>query len=271
MGFRLTHLPTAIRDHGVDVVELAGWQGRGIEFPRAPLGGIDHWTVGAPTGELPSAAILTYGRSDLLGPLCNVARGRRVGNRRARAFMVASGKANHAGRGRLSTSRGVADSNYDLFGLEVEYRPWSEPIRDEDLDVDARIHAAAAQVCGYTPDDVVGHWEYATPAGRKVDRNTVSAPLLRALIRNTTNRTPDLEDDMATVLAHFRTIKGSEENRHTYRVSGNVASWCGTQEEIRSAEFFGATWFGPLDPPLWQSLAVINGPLANQTRGVPAP
>lgn len=193
MGFRLTALPEAMRDHGVDVVELAGWQTRGIAFPSAPIGGIDHWTVGAAVGELPSAAILTYGRSDLPGPLCNVARGRRTDGR-CRAFMVASGKANHAGRGRWPTSSGrVADSNYELFGLEVEYRPYAEPIRDEDLDVDARVHAAAAQVCGYAAADVAGHWEYATPAGRKVDRKTIAGGRLRALVAARTN--PSQEDD----------------------------------------------------------------------------
>lgn len=74
------------------------------------------------------------------------------------------------------------------------------------------------------------------------------------------------EDDMATVLAHFRTKADSNDGMHTYRITGNLASWCGTHDEIRAAEFFGATWFGPLDPPVWRSMAVINGPLANQDR-----
>ena len=73
------------------------------------------------------------------------------------------------------------------------------------------------------------------------------------------------EEDMV-VLSHFRTKAESNDNMHTYRVSGNVASWCGTHAEIKDAEFFGATWFGPLNPDSWQSLAVINGPLANQDR-----
>ena len=193
---RLLALPEAMRDHGVDVVEVAGWQTRGIAFPQAPIGGIDHWTVGAATGELPSAAILTYGRSDLPGPLCNVARGRRT-NGRIRAYMIASGKANHAGRGRWQTTSGrVASSNYDLFGLEVEYRPWSEPIHDEDLEVDARIHAAAAQVCGYQSADVAGHHEYATPRGRKVDRQTVESGHLRSLVNVALTAASHTEDDM---------------------------------------------------------------------------
>ena len=77
--------------------------------------------------------------------------------------------------------------------------------------------------------------------------------------------TPE-EDDMAVVLSHFRTKAGSNDKMHTYRVDGNVASWCGTHAEIKAAEFFGATWFGPLEPDAWKSLAVINGPLANQDR-----
>lgn len=184
MGFRLTALPEAMRDHGVTVVEVAGCYGRGSAYPRPPVGGIDHWTVGAAAGEAPSLAICTYGRSDLRGPLVPVLRGRRT-NGRCRAFFIADGIGNHAGRGRLATSSGrTADGNDDLFGLEVEYRPYAEPIRDEDLDVDARIHAAAAQVCGYTAADVVGHWEYATPTGRKVDRKTIAGQRLRTLVND---------------------------------------------------------------------------------------
>ena len=206
---RLLALPEAMRDHGVDVVEWAGWQTRGIAFPRNPIGGIDHWTVGAATGELPSSAVLLYGRSDLPGPLCNVARGRRQNRRRARAHMIASGKANHAGAGIWPTTSGrTADSNYELFGLEVEYRPYTEPISDEDLEVDAAIHAAAAQVCGYRPEDVAGHWEYARPLGRKPDRKPVGGPLLRSLVNSAAQRrtpTPLTEED--DDMAHVELIK----------------------------------------------------------------
>src|SRR5690606_24544646 len=111
---RLIQLPEAMRDYGVEVVEVAGWQTRGAPFPRAPIGGLDHWTVGPATGEAPSLAVVTYGRSDLVGPLCQVLRGRRT-NGRARAFMVASGRANHGGIGRMTTTGGIASRNDQLF------------------------------------------------------------------------------------------------------------------------------------------------------------
>lgn len=195
MGFRLTALPEAMRDFGVEVVEVAGCYGRGPAYPRPPIMGVDHWTVGAARGEAPSLAICTYGRPDLRGPLCGVLRGRRT-NGRIRAFFVADGISNNAGRGSWPTTSGrTATGNADTFGLEVEYRPYAEPIRDEDLDVDARIHAAAAQVCGYTPADVAGHWEYATPHGRKVDRKTIAGHRLRGLVAAHSTSQPTVEED----------------------------------------------------------------------------
>lgn len=77
------------------------------------------------------------------------------------------------------------------------------------------------------------------------------------------------EDEMFT-LAWFRSTAGSDKNMHCYRVSSSgTAVWCGTHDEIKAAEYFGATWFGPLDPNVWQLHHVVNGPLANTERGRP--
>lgn len=185
MSFRLNELPTAMRDLGLEVVEVAGCYGRGRAFDQPPGASVDHWTVGAAAGEVPSLATVVYGDSsrNLPGPLCHVLRGRRrPGHARPRAYFVADGVANHAGAGRFVNVAGrVITGNSGLCGLEVEYRPYDEPITDADLEVDATVHAAFAQVCGFSSADVVGHWQYATPAGRKVDRRTVSTSLLRDL------------------------------------------------------------------------------------------
>jgi hypothetical protein len=77
--------------------------------------------------------------------------------------------------------------------------------------------------------------------------------------------TNEKEDEM-TVLAWCRTTPGSDKGMHCYRITGSTASWCGTHEEIKAAEFFGAKWMGPLDPHVWGSLAVHNGPLHNAGR-----
>jgi hypothetical protein len=116
---------------------------------------------------------------------------------------------------------------------------------------------------GYCGDRVLPHNVF--------KRKVCPGPTLIALAAHLDNGATsppitDEGDDEMVVLSHFRTKAGSNENIHTYRVSGNVASWCGTQAEIAAAEFFGAKWFGPLEPSAWQSLAVINGPLANQDR-----
>lgn len=241
---RLSELPAAMRDHGVAVVEVAGCYGRGSAFDRAPGVGVDHWTVGAARGEAPSLSVVTYGRSDptpLSGPLANVLRGRRVNGRPPRAFFIADGVSNNAGRGDIVTSSGRrATRNGDTFGLEVEYRPWDEPITDDDLAVDAAIHAAAAELCGYNADDVVGHFEWAVPRGRKTDRSTVGGPALRDLVRR--ELAPDREEDhmdwssmLAAMLQHRvdgRPLTGKE--------WGVVAWWSDTIAKKAPGDRYGA-------------------------------
>ena len=81
---------------------------------------------------------------------------------------------------------------------------------------------------------------------------------------------PPEDDDMQPpTLALLREKPGAGQPWHCYRVDGNVASWCPTTQAIDAARFLGAVWWGgsqakaELDPVIWSSLAVMNGPLAN--------
>ena len=82
-----------LRQAGLVVEEQPGWQQRGSSNFE-PNGVMWHHTA-APLGkDAPSLGIVTNGRADLAGPLCQV-----LITRSNLCVVIASGKANHAGTG----------------------------------------------------------------------------------------------------------------------------------------------------------------------------
>jgi hypothetical protein len=122
-----------LRAYGLKVVEVAGWQTRGSsEFH--PRGSIDHHTAGGLSGNAPSLGICTNGRSDLPGPLCHVLIGRDN-----TCYVIASGRANHAGTGSYAGVTG----NSNVYGVEHENTgTGSEPWREDQRVTAAKVHAA---------------------------------------------------------------------------------------------------------------------------------
>lgn len=122
-----------LRAYGLKVVEVAGWQTRGSsEFH--PRGSVDHHTAGGLSGNAPSLGICTNGRSDLPGPLCHVLIGRDN-----TCYVIASGRANHAGTG----SYGGVTGNSNVYGVEHENTgTGSEPWREDQRVTAAKVHAA---------------------------------------------------------------------------------------------------------------------------------
>lgn len=199
---RVLELPDALRRYEVEPVLVAGWETRGNEYPTRPLGALRHWTAGALRVGIPSLQILTFGRSDLPGPLCAVGQERAPADRDDRAYVVASGKANHAGAGLLNGIVG----NYRLLGLEIEWAPQlGEGFSARRRDVSERIMAALADCCA-DPEwgDVGEHREYALPAGRKIDTN-LDGDALRDRVQALLHPAPPVpaptEEDEAMFLA----------------------------------------------------------------------
>ena len=101
----------ALRDAGLAVVEVDGWRDRGSS-DFWPGGVVGHQTAGpAGGGDMPSLNTLIYGRPDLAGPLGNVGLGRS-----GTYYVVAAGRANHAGKGGW---RGLT-GNSSVLGIEAE-------------------------------------------------------------------------------------------------------------------------------------------------------
>jgi peptidoglycan hydrolase-like protein with peptidoglycan-binding domain len=166
MAFSLTWLPTILLDAGLKVAELPGWQTRGRGDVGTISGVICHHTAGSQTGNMPSLSILTNGRSDLPGPLSQFGFGRD-----GTFFVIAAGRANHAGAGNW---QGIATGNSSFIGIEAENTghtsgPLADPWPAVQLDAYRRGCAAILSKIRANAIMCCGHKEYALPQGRKLD------------------------------------------------------------------------------------------------------
>ena len=111
---------------------------------------------------MPTLGILKHGRSDLPGPLCNLGLGVD-----GTYYVVAAGRANHAGAGVWRT---VTTGNASFIGIEAENAGQMEDEWPEvQLDAYRRGVAALLRRIGAPPEMCCAHGEYARPAGRKND------------------------------------------------------------------------------------------------------
>jgi N-acetyl-anhydromuramyl-L-alanine amidase AmpD len=115
---------------------------------------------------MPSLGIVTNGRPDLPGPLSQLCLGRD-----GTFFVVAAGRANHAGVGNW---QGVTTGNSNFIGIEAENTglmdgPNADPWPDVQLDAYRRGVAAILEKIRTNAIMCCGHKEYALPVGRKRD------------------------------------------------------------------------------------------------------
>jgi peptidoglycan hydrolase-like protein with peptidoglycan-binding domain len=162
MAFSLTWLPEVLEDAGLKVAEQPGWRTRGRGEMGAVKGVICHHTAGGPNGIMPSLGVITHGRPGLSEPLAQLGLGRD-----GTFFVVAAGRANHAGRGMW---QGISTGNSSFIGIEAEHTgdkkvPWPAI----QLDAYRRGVAAILKKIGADPIMCCGHKEYALPKGRKPD------------------------------------------------------------------------------------------------------
>jgi N-acetyl-anhydromuramyl-L-alanine amidase AmpD len=165
MSPMLTWLPTVLLDAGLRVAEVPGWKTRGTDMGTVK-GVICHHTAGRKDGIMPSLDIVTNGRPNLSGPLSQLCLGRD-----GTFFVVAAGRANHAGVGNW---QGFATGNSSFIGIEAENTgqttgpnadPWPA------VQLDAYRRGVAAILTKIKADAIMccGHREYALPIGRKPD------------------------------------------------------------------------------------------------------
>src|ERR1041385_5319638 len=112
MPFSLVWLAEVLEDAGLKVAEQPGWRTRGRGDVGPTKGVICHHPAGPPTGIMPSLGTITNGRPGLTGPLAQLGLGRD-----GTFFVVAAGRANHAGAGDW---QGVSTGNSSFIGIEAE-------------------------------------------------------------------------------------------------------------------------------------------------------
>jgi hypothetical protein len=162
-----------LREAGLVVEEQPGWQTRGRIDGFQPDGVMWHHTAAGLGKDAPSLRVVTNGRSDLPGPLCQV-----LITRSNICIVIASGRANHAGTGAWN---GLKDrGNSTKYGIEVENTGYNstEPWRLDQLFV---LGKATAALIGYDASRVAEccmHKEYTK---RKIDMHTVSGVDMRTI------------------------------------------------------------------------------------------
>lgn len=162
MPYSLTWLPEILRNASLKVAEVEGWASRGRGDIGRIRGVMCHHTGTPNGGNMPTLNLLKMGRADLPGPLAQLGLGRD-----GTYYVVAAGRANHAGRGEW---RGLASGNSSFIGIEAENggRP-GDSWPDVQMDAYWRGVAAILRHIGAGTDMCCGHREYALPPGRKPD------------------------------------------------------------------------------------------------------
>lgn len=167
MAYSLTWLPDVLEAAGLKVAECTGWRTRGRGDVGTIRGVICHHTAGASQGVMPSLHTLINGRAasakakPLAGPLAQLGLARD-----GTIFVVAAGRANHAGVG---SWQGIDTGNSSFIGIEAENTGIGEPWPDVQLDAYYRAVAAILKHVGAPETMVCGHKEFALPKGRKND------------------------------------------------------------------------------------------------------
>lgn len=187
-------LPATLRAAGLKVVELDGWHGRGRPASSGdfnPVGVLCHHTASKADG-IAGTKILVDGRSDLPGPLAQFGL-----SRDGTVYVVASGRANHAGKARASGTVAAGDGNALYIGIEAMNDGVGEPWPPAQYQAYVKLAAALCKhVTGNSAATVRGHKETSTTGkiDPRFDMDTFRASVARHLddraVRPSAVRTP---------------------------------------------------------------------------------
>lgn len=186
MSYRyLIDLAKVLRDAGLDVVEIPGWTTRGRPSSTGgfdPVGNLWHHTGGASDSREYAEWMALTGRSDLPAPLCQVAV-----DRSGRCYVLAAGRANHAGAAQPSGPVPGGDGNEFYIGWEC-MNTGSEGWSGEQYAAMVTAAAATSRHYGWTADANRAHKE--TSVTGKWDPGLLVMDKFRADIE------AQMEDDM---------------------------------------------------------------------------
>lgn len=160
---RVSWLADCLRDGGLDVIEDAGWRGRGKDSLLSRLDPqvivCHHTASNEHAGEFPQLSAVRDGKPGVSGPLAQLLIGRGTG----RVYVIANGVANDAGKGGWMGYSG----NRKTIGIEAENNGLGEPWSGQMVDAYANIVACLLEQLGLDTNRCCGHKEWAP--GRKFD------------------------------------------------------------------------------------------------------
>lgn len=174
-----SNLPDLLREAGLTVIEIDGWETRGRDpehGPFAPVGVLNHHTGDKANGLAYAKWLFLVGRSDLPAPLCHLSI-----DRQGRVYVGAAGRANHAGKARAAGSVASGDGNTLYVGIEAQNtgtEGWSAEQYGALVTANAVINLHVTHNSAWTnhahyETSVTGKWDPGDPAGRLLGKNRV--------------------------------------------------------------------------------------------------
>lgn len=167
-----------LRAADLKVVEIDGWRTRGRPAYTGgfdPVGVLWHHTGGPGDGKDYAEWLAKVGRPDLPPPLCQLSVGRD-----GTWYVIAAGRANHAGEARASGTVAAGDGNELYIGVEcmnTGTEGWSE----DQYDSMVRGGAALGKALGtsvqtqraHYETSTTGKWDPGDPKGKRLGNNRV--------------------------------------------------------------------------------------------------
>lgn len=168
----LSDLPDALAAKAIPFQLVDGWASRGRPPSTGqfnPSGVLCHHTA-SPAGASDQSElnVILSGNSEAPGPISQLLLGRQYRG----LYVVAAGRANHAGSGRAPwLGQGKTDGNAAMIGIEVANNGVGERWPDWQTDLYARTVAALLDWYGYPLDNVLLHYTFSQPyyPGSKCD------------------------------------------------------------------------------------------------------
>lgn len=164
MAHHHVRLRKALKGHGLRLVPIDGWWGRGRPPSTGgfnPVGVLCHHTGSATGGKSYAEWMARVGRSDLPAPLCQIGL-----DKDGTVYLCASGRANHAGTAKASGPIAAGDGNAMYIGIEAMNsgsEGWSKKQYDAYVTVCAALclHFGwkAARVRAHKETSTTGKWD----------------------------------------------------------------------------------------------------------------
>lgn len=210
-------LPAVLRAAGLKVTTY-GVRGRPGDYE--PHGVLNHHTA-TKTSLLnphPTLRLVTGGRPDLPGPLCQVLLGAD-----GHCHVITTGRANHAGKARPTGPMPGGDGNELYIGIEWDYSGYDKPTPAQyaagvkaNAAILTRLRRTAASARGHRETSTTGKWD---PGQVDLDalRSDIAAAMRPAPTPTPPARPANKEDDDMVILtignSRYRAITG---DRYVY-------------------------------------------------------